>query len=1479
VTYLDYAYRMRASVEHNSIALLMMADSLRGGEATAENIIGILADHKEGISGLDSFRAGRHTVTFKGGASGELGTSGLIERFAGLGANVGVGFDLELVRHSRDLIPISGREQKQTGYDYVIGDAVLIPTACGNVNGGVSAPVARLADAKLNATGTMCYEYTPSSMTALGGYIAQNQDRLHRMEKLGGDDLQFVTDRLYAYYTNTCAPAECAAVKAHLDGIKSAEMGLDIPATVRTKEEIREDVMTDPSIGVLLEDNESTRNQIAALEAEVGRQFSDNEKALLSLAATDGKILANLSDLQKEQIRQGQLLEQLADPDIQAEMMVNAMIEAQDRLRKQQQATIMYLDSSSYEDLSENDKKVKFARELERIEEDYKAVGTYAYAAQNTLLLIGALTGASPETQRDIQRAFAVINAANEMLKAGRAIDNAINAGMLASTAAVGAYAGGVGAVLSVISLFSGGGQSEMQGLMDYMAARFDIIEDQLNLLLDQSVAIHDKVDALLEGQRVITQIALDNARAIQAGRLEQAVIADSIDKVRQQIEDLGLSIDEDFDTASWERSVFFDAELLRDQEQAIVTAGDALVAWLDPDSDVIQRLNAGDRSPLLLDSVREGKQKVVSLIDRLAGPVFVRPLDVVIAQGNDYSRPPVHSLATMSRKADQVSSATQYYRDFRTPQATYAGLNGDMQEADAQLAAMQATSFPAINATAFAGLANPDALLPILESYLTFVLALEPEARKVIGFSEMPRIAAMIDRLSASKREAQSATFALLAISRRSLEWMSRELERIPPQPGLFANRSSLGDYLFKPDSLASDHLDEAEANLVVKRAAADIETLNWLTANARPYIERGLSSDADSVLGLIAFIKETGNWRLPADHSAFVRLADKADAPWVNLRLLETVNALLNAREAGELYEYTEKELAAFDQVAEKSILTDSDIVILVSLIKSPASLIELADDEKMITYRITSEDAAFDLDPSTEDIARQYGTIDHFVYHSGVLTSKEKGGFLGMERSYYSLPYNCEGAQIKIEPGMEDIYSGPTSFAFPTDTGSGPTWGDLTRLAANAVLECAEAAKRKGMWISHPQPVGTYVGRDYWTIIAGKLPNYSKESFKRDAAMLPEKAKLFERATSRCVFKAEWSTQLAGISGVDTGNSIATLANFVERTLDSPYAFESQKVVDDITKEQFTADKQPYDQFKRRVDCELFGEKLSREIFPDLPKLNGPRPAQLVGEEWHWVKGGEVALVANFQNGLIAALQKRRAAINEEVLVEAGKTFREPADGLQDIITELSFAGVDREDQVKVVDAFRAGGRAAMLNHPIVVDFAATHPEEYDQILRRDAFYRSRQHQIALLQTFAEWGLGECLFTVPEYQPLAALFWEPVGTHKMTVPGAVRALQNPAPTATGQYPYAAATIEEGQARLEARIAELNDFPPKPELPYGIYYDRFEDAATDAAAALEVAEANGCHPGHDTIIALEHLLSLMRDQGLVPAVVVEKS
>jgi hypothetical protein len=1467
-SYLDFSTRLRASVADNSIALLMIADSLRNGEATSENIVGILTDHKNRISGLDSFRAGRHSVTLKGGARGELSSSGLIEKFTGAGASVGAGLDFEIVRHSRDLIPLSGREQAQTGYDYVIGDAQLIPKACGSLTGGVKAPAMRVADAKIEATGTLCYEYTPSSMTALGGYIAQNQDRLARLEKLGGEDLAFLTDRLFQFLSGTCGAAECEAMKRHLGDLEDAGLGLDLPRSVRSEDEVRAEALTDPSIAVLLDDNAATREHIVELETSIGRKLSQIEKALIGLSANDGKILSSLSDLQKEQLRQGKLLEVLADPEVQAEMMINAMAEAEKRLRAQQEAMTRYLVDSSYEDLSEDQKRAKFALEVDKIEDDYQTIGTYTAAAQNTLLLIGALTGASPETQRDIQKAFAVINAANEMVKAGRTIRNAADAGMLASTTAVGAYASGVGAVLMMVSLFSSsGGDSEMQGLANYIGARFDVVDEKLNLLIDQSVSLHQKVDALLEGQRVITDIVIKNARAIQADRIEQAVIAESIESVGREIRALGLSVDEGFTAASVERSVFFDAELRRDQEAAITAAEAELDAWLNPDSDVIERLNAGERSAQLMDAVRAGRQKVLVLIDQLSGPVFIRSLEVIAVQDNNIERPPVHGLAALPDKAREVADLTAFYRDFRTPVATISSIDPDeARKDDETLAAMQERAFPPINASAFTNLANPDALLPVLEGYLTFVLALTPEAREDIGFSDLPRIVALIERLSASKREAQAATFALFAASRDSLTVMNRDLEALSSQQGLFARRDSLDQYLFAPESLKADSLDDAEADAFVERAKANPAALDWVSSNAAPYIERGLQSDTSALLGLVAYIKETGGWRLPERHSSLAMLHDSRDGPWWNLRLLTDLNALLNAHDAGELEEYSDEEIDTFDEIVGKPVLSDTDIANLVGLIKSPKALIELADDEQLIHFSVTTENEAFDLDPTTADLARLYGTVKHTIYHSGNQSSSYDG-FVGIGDESYSVDYACKGAEIRIEPGMEGVYKGPTYFAFPTDDGVAAVWGELARLAANAVVDCAMVAQAKDLKVPHPEPYGKYTGSDYWAIT--RDTRFSPESFKRDAVMVADGTKLFERATSRCAQTAEWNAELVGTPGVNIAAPIATLAWFVERTLDSPFGFESQKIVDEKTKELFSADNQPLD--PRRVECTLLGESASQTIAPEFPQLKKPRPAELTGASWHFAPGGKIMIAPGFRTGVIAALQARRSALSKERLEAIGDEFREPTSGLNSILREMNLAGVPDEKRKELIAAYQAGRRRAFLTHPVFTNFVRTHAEVAEEALRRDHFYLQRQNQIGLLQTFAEWGLGECLFTVPEYATLAMLLWEPVVAH-MTVPDAIRVLQDP--KAETQYPFAAAALKEGQSRLEARIAELTDFPPEPEQGSRIYYDRRVDSAIDTATALAIAGQSGCRPGHDTIIALEGLAALISDEGLVPSV-----
>lgn len=162
----------------------------------------------------------------------------------------------------------------------------------------------------------------------------------------------------------------------------------------------------------------------------------------------------------------------------------------------------------------------------------------------------------------------------------------------------------------------------------------------------------------------------------------------------------------------------------------------------------------------------------------------------------------------------------------------------------------------------------------------------------------------------------------------------------------------------------------------------------------------------------------------------------------------------------------------------------LSDHDIATVIGLIKSPASLIELADDEQLIHYTVSTENEVFDLDPSTADLARLYGTVVHTIYHSGNQSSSVDG-FLGIGDESYSISYWCKGAEIRIEPGMEGVYRGPTRFAFPTDAGVRGAIGELARLAANAVVDCATVAKAKGLKVPHAEPYGTYTGYDYGAI----------------------------------------------------------------------------------------------------------------------------------------------------------------------------------------------------------------------------------------------------------------------------------------------------------------------------------------------------------------------------------------------------------
>jgi hypothetical protein len=288
--YVDLRNRiMAADVRvNNSLAIHMLARSFRGGDNGAA-ISAVLSDHRAGVSAAAHFPAGRSSWTYGGGIDGSLGASPLAETIAGIGGEVGIGFDVEFISRSGTLIPVSGRIERQTGISYFLGDDTLTTRACGSLRGEGNIAPGRLAKAGLGLSGQTCYEYEPSNFTPLGAYEARFQTELAYIEKVGGEDVDLVVDQIYLLATSECGfttpnPQDCGHFAANLAAVRSTSLAIDLPTSLRSEDEIRAAPIDEPTANLVINALDANGERVGNLERQIGRSLDQFERLTLLLS-------------------------------------------------------------------------------------------------------------------------------------------------------------------------------------------------------------------------------------------------------------------------------------------------------------------------------------------------------------------------------------------------------------------------------------------------------------------------------------------------------------------------------------------------------------------------------------------------------------------------------------------------------------------------------------------------------------------------------------------------------------------------------------------------------------------------------------------------------------------------------------------------------------------------------------------------------------------------------------------------------------------------------------------------------------------------------------------------------------------------------------------------------------------------------------------------------------------------------------------
>lgn len=1486
-SYVDFSQRLNAKARTNSIALLMLVDSLRGGHQDTQNMIDILNDHKEQVSGVESFRNGRHSFSFKGDLRGELEPSKLVQTFSVFGGKIRGNLDFEIIRRDRELIPTHGRIQQQTEIDYVISKVDLETKACGTVAADIQFPGLKLGSGLIGASSQFCYEYQPSKMTALAQYVAKNQQRLASLELGQGEDFDYITEQLYLHSSSNCSiytvpnPQECETIKVHLDALHEARLGLDIPSEVKSLERLRSEFRKDITNRFFLEDSKKTRQRIKMLENFFGRKLTKMEAQIIDLVAGTQSLQTSFNSIQVEQLRQGKLLEYLSESKVRATIIVKAMRRAQEKLQQEQEVLKEWSEITPYAQLPAYQKKIKFVEETKRINQTHEEIRLYSHNLENTLVFIGALSG-SPSFQEDVKKAFAVINNINELIKVGRSLKNAHLAGMLTNTATIASFSNGISAAITLISLFSGaGGQSELQAVRNYLGQRLDVIDEKLNILIDQSVQNSRKLDFLLNGQRVITEFVLQNSRGIQATRVEIALLNQAIQSLDNKVLGLYQEIKRHSKKQAQERSKYFDEYATIERNQSLRPVKVVLANWLNPDSKIIKRLNKGNFDQNFLDKIRADRQKVIQLIEDLIGPEFIYSSNILASGSRLHDRPPSDLISMLPGYAKKAVFLTTYDRNRYEPKLDEFVWMRDQETSE--IKSLHDQAYPLVDAKVFENLPNPDVLTHILKEYLTFVLALNDEARKTVGFGDLSQINKLISSLSASRKAAQNLTWPLFSAARKSLILAEKELGGYLDGGLLLKQRRHdiISSYVFSSNALDFSKRFQSEQEQAEFRAriSEDKHALDWLITHGSVYLKRIGISDGTSELAIMKNLIDTPEtWMLRPSEAGFEWLQnwDRQDVIWFHSKVLANIRALYDAYITDELFEFTDNELVFLDTFVKMptSQMTRNDLKQFIKLIKSDKQLLKLAEDQELIHLKLNSDNTKIDANSGTEGLASPYAIVEYITidpHNADVLfVVNDPNATVIMRPSegryeFHSL--TCLGVRLSRQqlPNSFNVYLGP--YVFPMDLG-GYIRGDFL---SDLTAECHHmATSLQEMQIPHPIPSGNQdAWKGYQAIIED--PRFDEESLLRHKSMVRPGTKLFHRARSVCKLTAEWHPNLATVEGVDIAWPIATVSQYVLDTLDSPFLYESNNVVNDATEQFYAQDDTPNeDAFKR--ECSWRKQLASYNVHPGRPELGKPRPPKIVYTGWRNIKN--LKFTGNFRSALLAVLVSKLNEVKGSQIKKAGERFRKSSGGFDFALTLMMADGVSSQIRLDLRDIIENSGKQDFFEHPHFKKYAEENPSSANRIRQYNRRVQLSQETIELLKVFSEWALGDCLYSVPEYSVILSLFHKPTNKSILTVLQAISILQDE--NAFVNYPTAFQTLQEANKTLSHYLKTLPNFPPRPvskALP-GFFQELIKNneySGIDHVATLNLARQRGCEPGHASILELENYAKLMSEFGLV--------
>lgn len=1317
-----------------------------------------------------------------------------------------------------------------------------------------------------------------------------------------GEDVALVVDELYRLNTSNCGivtpnPVDCGVFADNLAALRQANLALDLPTELRSTEAIMADPNYSATAAVVVDALDAQGIRIAALEGQVGRTLSAIERAglLLATQGPDGQGRA-LTPEELSRARTDGILAILEDPDVQ-----KRLIEVQARGFEAALRRIAPLAPGAPPQTPD---AAGFQADVKRINEQHDRYRSYILAADATIRLASALTG-DPDFAREFGKLVAAAAAANEIVRSASIVSSAISKGQLLTLNAMGAYTGGVTAALSLIAIFADqGGGGDMQAVLDYLDQRFDRIDASLEALTNLNMSMDSKLDALLRGQAMIISMIRANARAIDATRLEVAILDAAVDELRYEVRDLSRLIDLRFLEEQIVQQVRFDAQIAWAREALLAEAIRTLGFWLNPDSGIIARLNAGGFDQASLDAERARRQSVIQVLDLLGGPTFVRTPDIVGADVEGSHRKPAQTMSLLPELAEAVDLIADYLRVKRAPLRNHPTLEyqvAEWPELAAEAEELNSRAFPSITPADFVGLPNPDAFLFVLEPYLTFALALEPDMRMTFGFSDMRRYAADIDRLVASVETSQAASFILMSELPRTLESLSRELSEMRGGGRLFDRpNETMLEYVFLPEDLRTpERFTELPDNEILPQANAfavelhgNPEALIWLQANSAPYLRRGLDTDVVTHLQMMGRISSSPeNWRITAQnaHEAWMRDADEATLLAISLDVLANLRGLYHLHLHGALFEFSREELAFADRFAATSALQlrQADVAAFVALVKSDRQLIEMMHDQELVDFVLDlpepSEEVA-DIVPDGVDVERIYATVRY------VNTNRTLGWEYGSDESGRRFTFNCSGVDLVGEDWPAILRLEPR-FMFPLDRGGrlDPPFVDSGRqngLGIIKALTCIDLGRAEGRTIIHTVPFSDT--RRFPPVQYLQLANASQErtgEFLRASSMVPDGTPLHHFGRNACLVRAEW-TESAGTDGADTAAPVATVYRFVVESYESPFLYGSQEQADRMN-DIFLTDTDaeipgPYDRF-----CEAWGQTLPYGNTWSRKQVGDRHPPIVAASAWVELSDNALLVAPGFRSDVVKILEARRARLQEDVLALISERVQDPIAPAEYMIDSVGFfyPEVSSDQRRSLWRTYRDHGWSSLLAEPLVDRFLLEFPEEAGDVLAVRDFQLSRLDQPMLLRSMSEWGFGDCLYTTNVLAPWGELLALPVPETNTTLVEALRILSSPPGTLSNVAlnDLAAETVIRANARFRATMGLAPTFAddrfeqdtgatvdhavmpaPRSELS-GMSY-----LGIDHAAVIQMIRAEGCEPGHASIMALADLRRLMRSEGV---------